>query len=105
MARETGVVTEIRCQVPVVPAVIAAKRHLVLAAGGAGDSNRNGIGLAAGAGESDHVRPGMQIDEAFGEVHLFGAVEGAHVASVDRRAHRRIDVRMPVAEQIGSDAH
>ena len=104
MAVERGGLAEIGAEIPVVPAVIAAERHHVAAGGGARDADRDRHGLAAGAAEAHHVRPGMQFDQQFGELDILGAVQRRHRAHVDRGLHRGVDVGIGKAEDGGADA-
>src|SRR5262249_18611856 len=96
---------EIRREVPIVPAVVSAHRDFIAARRGACDTNRDRVRLATGASETNHLRPRVKVAESFREVRFLGAVEGRHVAGVDRLPNRCVDLRMTVAERVRADPH
>ena len=105
MTVERRVGPEVRREVPVVPAVVAAERHRRLAGRGASDANGDRARLAPRPSEPHHVRPRMHGDEAFGEVHLFRTVERREIAAVDDAADLVVNGRVAVAQDVGADPH
>ena len=63
-------------QVPVVPAVIAAKGHLVPAGGCPGDADGYHVGLPAALAEAHHFGAGNDLGQQFGGLDLQGVVDG-----------------------------
>src|SRR5262249_33727696 len=58
MRIEVGVRRGVGGERPVVPAVVATKQNLVAPRGAAGDTHRDGAGLAAALGVAHHFRTG-----------------------------------------------
>ena len=98
------VAVEIHREVPVVPAVVAAEGDLVPAGGGTGHAHRLGHNLPAAAGVTDHVRPGVELEEQLGQRHFLRGVEGAHRPGLDRVDDRLLHVGVGVAQRRGADA-
>ena len=96
---------EIRGQVPVVPAVVAADGHEVAAGARPGDPHGDGHGLAAGPGEADVFGPGVQPDEQPGQFDLLGIVERTHRTVLDAADHGGGHVGVGVAQRAAPDAH
>ena len=95
---------KVRREIPVVPAVVAADRHVVAAGEGPRRPHRHGHCLTTGSGESGHRRPGVNRDEFLGELHLIEGLQRAHRARLHAADHRGIHVRIGVAQNAGEDA-
>ena len=87
------------------PSVITANRDLIFAGGRSGNPNRYRISLTPGASKSSHLGPRMEFNQLFGQINLFGAVQGGHVSLLDDLTNRIIYLGVAVSQGIRSDAH
>ena len=84
--------------VPVVPAVVAAKQHLVAAGDPARDPHRNGTGLAAALAVAHHFRRGHNPHQLLGQLHGRLLDDAVDRPPVDLGADRGIDDLVGIAQ-------
>ena len=93
----------VRRLVPVVPAVVAAEKDLVLVGGSPGDAHRHRAGLAAALGIAHHFGAGYGGDQLFGQLDLLRIVDRVDTAAIDLLLDRRVHHLVGVAQNHGAD--
>ena len=97
--------TQVHGHIPVVPAVVTADGDLILSRIGTGNTNAHGVGFTASAGIAHAAGPGIHLNQALGQIHFFGAVQGGEVSVADYFHHGFIHFFAGIAQRIGAHTH
>ena len=96
---------KVRCQIPVVPTVVPAKRDPIAPSSRPSNAHRHGHGFTASPRVTDLLGPRVKFDQQLRQFDLFGIVQRTHRAGLHAADHRRGHFRIVVSQQARPDSH
>ncbi len=101
--RRDLLVSQVRCQVPIVPTVITAEDNAASSGGSARDAHRHRQRLAPSPRIPYLTAPRMQCEEQVGQFHFVRRDQATVTAAPDTAVYGGVDRRIRMAQQDGSD--